>query len=200
MLTTACNQDKNLVRKLKDAATNVRCDTALERLISVSDVLVELVVERTTVHGNVLIGGAARLWQRLIHVSLLDGINGDNAPLLLRDILVSQGQWLEKSSFHVQVAGPRSECTRLIQACRTPVLGPIISSHPFCFQEMLAVLDPPSTGTDSDSDDDQSPLPPSAPPQRFDEWPSRKRVKRQDSSPILAKEEERVRLGDLLSQ
>ena len=45
MLTAACNQDKDLVSKLKAAATGVQCDTALQRrLIAVFELLVQLVL------------------------------------------------------------------------------------------------------------------------------------------------------------
>ena len=98
----ACNQDKELVVNLKNAATGVRRDSALQRLLTVVDTLVELVVARTIVHSNVQIGGAARLWQRLIHASLEGGIDGANAPQILRDILASLRQWLMQSSYYVQ--------------------------------------------------------------------------------------------------
>ena len=133
MLTMACNQDKELVVNLKNAATGVRRDSALQRLLTVVDTLVELVVARTIVHSNVQIGGAARLWQRLIHASLEGGIDGANAPQILRDILASLRQWLMQSSYYVQVAGPIIECTRLIQVKHIPVPRPIISSHPLSF-------------------------------------------------------------------
>ena len=173
MLTMTCNQDRDLVRKLQEKATGVRRDTALQHLIGVFDILVQLVVERTTLHGNVMIGGAARLWQQLIHASLLDGMNRDNTPHVLRDILISFGQWLERSSFYAQAAGPRNACTTLIQVNPIPVLRSTVSPHSYRLQEMLLVLPSPSPHR-----------------QRLKDWQSRKRVKREDSRKGIVKADE----------
>ncbi len=38
-----------------------------------------------------------------------------NDPHLIRRILVSLSQWLEETFIYAQVAGPRNECTRIIE-------------------------------------------------------------------------------------
>ena len=127
----ACNQDKIYFRRLKQAATGVRPDNAQQKLLAVFDVLVELIVARTIVHRGVLIGGAARLWGRLIHVSLERGIDGADAPEVLRDILISLSEWLEQSSSYVQVSGEKDVCTRLIRVNQISVPSPSKSYRPF---------------------------------------------------------------------
>ena len=139
---------------------------------------------------NVLIGGAsaARIWQRLLRVSLGDGIGPGNAPHLLRGILTSLREWLEESFTYAQVAERRNECTRLLQVNPSPHIDPtFLLSSPSLLQDMLLILDPPpppdhtfSTDSDDSSDNDQPPQPPSRPP-RIREWQAKKRMRREDS-------------------
>ena len=161
-------------------------------MLNVFDLLVQLIVERSKVHSNVLIGGAsaARLWQRLLRVSLVDGIGTGNAPHILRGILTSFRECLEESFIYPQVAEQRNECTRLIQVNNSPHMDAthLLLSAPF-LQGMLVVLDPPpppdySFGeSDDSSDNDQPPQPPRPPwrPPRIHEWKAKKRVKLEDS-------------------
>ena len=116
-ITPAWNQSKTLARRLSEAASGVNRTTSRERLINVFDLLVQLIVERSKVCRNVLIGGAsmARIWHQILRVSLGDGIGPRNAPRILRGILTSFREWLEESFFYFQVAEQRNECTRLIE-------------------------------------------------------------------------------------
>jgi hypothetical protein len=195
-LTLACNQDEKFIDGLRVAATCVNPHNAQRKLLDVFDALVELIVARTIIHRGVLIGGAARLWGRLIHVSLERGIDGANAPQVLRDILVSLSEWLEQSSFYVQVSDQKNQCTRLIQVNQISVSSTSKSNRPFSFrfQEIIEFVAPPKTDTDvssddsdddhdSDADDDSSDgqAPPPPPRHNLHEWHSRKKVKRDDS-------------------
>ncbi len=116
-----------LVRRLKEAAKNVD-------LREVFDTLMDLIVERSKVCFNVLIGGAsaAQLWRNLARVSLEGGVDKDNAPHLLRDIFVSLGNWLTESCDYAEVAESRNKCTRLIRVNMLPYSRPCPTYHLSC--------------------------------------------------------------------
>lgn len=116
MLTNGFTQSKILARRLRDVASIDEHSTPHESLLKVFDVLVELIVERTDVHNNVMVGGQslARLWQRLARYSLVDGIGRYNAPLVLREVLDALSSWLDEAYFYLQIARPRNECKGII--------------------------------------------------------------------------------------
>ena len=116
MLTKVFAQSKILARRLRDVAMIDEHSTPHESLLRVFDVLVELIVERTGLHDNVMVGGisSARLWQRLARYSLVDGIDRDNAPLVLREVLDSLSSWLDESYYYLQIARPKNECKGII--------------------------------------------------------------------------------------
>ncbi len=95
----------------------------------------ELIVERSIVCGTVLIGSAsaARLWQRLLRVSLGVGLGQRNASEELCAILNSFKAWLKECFFYSQVEKEREECTSLIQVHRTAHMDPnhLLSSDLF---------------------------------------------------------------------
>jgi hypothetical protein len=160
---------------------------AKQRLLDVFDLLVQLISQRTSVLGNVHIGGSTlpNLWQELLHAALVDGIDTNNARVVLRGILAHFGEWLEETFTYFQVAEQRGKCASLIEVDYDSVPAPLIHFLHFGFsQEMLLALDPqPPPGSktaslsgDSSDDDDESPPRPPPPPQGLDEWKVTKRV------------------------
>ena len=91
-----------------------------------------------------------------------------NAPHLIRRILVSLSQWLEETFIYAHVAGPRNECTRIIEVNLLLCLKQ--NSGKWCtkilsLQSKFLVLNPSpppdSNHSDDSSDYDQSlPYPP----------------------------------------
>jgi hypothetical protein len=106
-----------------------------------------------------------------------------NDPHLIRRILVSLSQWLEETFIYAQVAGPRNECTRIIEVNLLLCLKQ--NSGKWCtkilsLQSKFLVLNPSpppdSNHSDDSSDYDQSP--PYPPPHFLGDYKSRKRTKK----------------------
>ena len=179
-------QDKALAGRIRDVVMNKDIN-AKQRLLDVFDLLVQLISQRTSVLGNVHVGGSTlpNLWQELLHAALVDGIDTNNARVVLRGILAHFGEWLGETFTYFQVAEQRGKCASLIEVDYDSVPAPLIHFLHFGFsQEMLLALDPqPPPGSKtaslsggSSDDDDESPPRPPPPPQGLDEWKVTKRV------------------------
>ncbi len=114
-LTMLFIQDKAMAGRLREVAMNKDIN-AKQRLLDVFDLLVQLISQRTSIHGNVQVGGSALpvLWQKLLHAALVDGIDEKNARVMLREILARFGEWLEETFPYVQVAEQRGNCASLL--------------------------------------------------------------------------------------
>ena len=116
-------QDKALAGRIRDVVMNKDIN-AKQRLLDVFDLLVQLISQRTSVLGNVHVGGSTlpNLWQELLHAALVDGIDTNNARVVLRGILAHFGEWLEETFSYFQVAEQRGKCASLIEEIMIPFL------------------------------------------------------------------------------
>ena len=139
-------QDKALAGRIRDVVMNKDIN-AKQRLLDVFDLLVQLISQRTSVLGNVHIGGSTlpNLWQELLHAALVDGIDTNNARVVLRGILAHFGEWLEETFSYFQVAEQRGKCASLIEVDYDSVPAPLINCLHFWFFTGIAIGPGPTT-------------------------------------------------------